>query len=92
MPTPKSPIKDGFTLRKFSDLVKIDQSMASRIISGKRLPSLPVMERIGKVFGIAPATLMAARNEGVESFAELMRKRVVDEANVGIKNQRVKAS
>lgn len=93
MPSPKpSPIEGGFTLRKMGAIIKADQSMVSRIINGKRLPSVPVVERIAKEFGISLATLVSARNAGPEEFAALMKKRVVDPANAKAEKAAAKAS
>lgn len=67
------------TNEQFAQKVGIHHSMASRIRSGDRLPSLPVIDRISKEYGIGMSTLVAARLQGSEAFSALVRRRIFGE-------------
>lgn len=49
-------------------------STASRLRRGDRLPSMEMMTKIGKAFGIPDDVMMRAHRRGPESFGRLIRK------------------
>lgn len=67
--------------QEFGDAIGVHFTMASRIRSGQRLPSLRVCEKIAEVYKIPLTTLLAARREGPEVFSVLIRRRVFKEGN-----------
>lgn len=66
----------------FGDSIGVHFTMASRIRSGQRLPSLKVCERISEVYKIPLKTLLDARRLGKAEFSALIRKRVFKEDQV----------
>jgi transcriptional regulator with XRE-family HTH domain len=71
------PFPNGYTNEELGDSIGCSHSMASRIVSGKRMPSVDLIEKIGVVYGIPINTLLAARRKGVEAFGELMQVKIV---------------
>jgi len=64
------------TNEQFAQRVGIHHSMASRIRSGDRLPSLRVIKAISDNYGIPMRTLVDARLAGAATFSEILRRRV----------------
>lgn len=67
------------TNAQFGRRIGVTHSMASRIRSGARLPSIDVMDAIGREFGISWDALLNARRRGNQAFSALIRKRVFRE-------------
>lgn len=51
----------------------VSESMASRLLNGKRLPSISVMNQIEKSFGIDIASQTAAYAKGADAYGKLLR-------------------
>lgn len=66
------------TNQEFADAIGCHHSMASRIRGGKRLPGLPLVESMSKVYGIPVNRLLAARKKGEEAFGEFVTKQIFD--------------
>lgn len=81
-------LQGGYTNQAFGDAIGCSHSMASRIVTGKRMPSIDLIERISETFGIPLKTLLSARHKGVEEFGRVMQRQVVAPAN----RNRAKAS
>lgn len=54
-------------------------SMASRLRSGKRLPSLQLMHRISDELHVDESVLIRAHKRGPESFGRTLRKAIKDQ-------------
>jgi transcriptional regulator with XRE-family HTH domain len=63
------------TNQEFADNTGITHSMASRLRSGKRLPSAKLMGRISSAYGIPANELLAAHAKGAPAMGALLRKR-----------------
>lgn len=63
------------TATAFAKRVGISLSMASRILNGKRRPSIEVAWIIGDIWNIDEWELKAAYGRGAESFSRLLRRR-----------------
>lgn len=74
MPTTVSPL----TNQEFADAVGCHHSMASRIRGGKRLPGLPLVEKMSEVYGIPLKSLLAERRKGEEAFGDFVTRRIFD--------------
>lgn len=61
---------------EFGQLIGVSHSMASRIKSGDRLPSVGTLSRIHEVLDIPLDTLVLAHRRGPESFGRLIRSRL----------------
>lgn len=68
------------TNEEFGRKVGCSHSMASRLRSGKRLPSLQLINRIADAYGIDPTPLVRAHKRGAESFGRALRKVIADGA------------
>lgn len=68
--------KTQMTNQEFADAIGCHHSMASRLRSGSRLPSIDLMERISQEFQIPITELLSARREGAEEFGRVLRDRV----------------
>ena len=75
----------GYTNKAFGETVGCSHSMASRVVTGKRTPSVDLIETISEKYGIPMSALLAARKKGSEAFGELMQKKVVRPANAAAK-------
>lgn len=60
----------------FAQQIGCGVSMASRLRSGERLPSIRLMARIAVVYGVSMQDLADAHNAGGEAFSQLLRDRV----------------
>jgi transcriptional regulator with XRE-family HTH domain len=68
-----------YTNVAFGEAVGCHHSMASRIVNGKRLPSVELMERISAAYGVSMEEMLDARRKGAPSFGRLMQRRIVRE-------------
>ncbi len=64
------------TNEEFAAKVGIHFSMASRLRTGKRLPSAKVLRRISKTFKLSAAELLDAHNRGPEEFSQYLNTHV----------------
>ncbi len=62
------------TNKELGEKIGCSHSMASRLRSGKRLPSLSLLNRIAEAFKVDPAPLVRAHKRGAESFGKAFSK------------------
>lgn len=80
-----TPFKAGYTNRELGEAIGCSHSMASRIVTGQRMPSIDLIEKISETFGIPIKTLLDARKKSDVAFGELMQRKVVRPANAAAK-------
>lgn len=66
------------TNQQFADKVKCHMSMASRLRSGERLPSIRLMFRISRAYRIPLNDIRAAYEKGEEEFSLFLKRRIFD--------------
>jgi transcriptional regulator with XRE-family HTH domain len=64
------------TNTEFGRRIGVHFTTASRLRNGQRLPSVAVLRRISKEFGIAEDELIQAHVRGGASFARLLHRHV----------------
>lgn len=75
----------GYTNQAFGDTIGCSHSMASRMVNGKRIPSLDLIQTISEKYGIPLTSLVNARKKGGEAFGELLQRKIVRPANAAAK-------
>lgn len=68
-----SAVATSLTNQEFGERIGVGHSMASRIRSGQRLPSVAVMKRISEEFDLPLETLVLRHEQGPEAFGKLIR-------------------
>lgn len=68
--------RERVTLDLFAEKTGCHATMASRLRTGKRKPSLSLLLRIGDAFKLPEADLIKAYRGGAESFGAYLRKYV----------------
>lgn len=62
--------------QQFAQDVGCHHSMASRLMSGDRLPSLDMLHRISEAYGIERDQLVDHSLEGAEAFGRFLRSKL----------------
>lgn len=65
--------KANLSKRRLAEMIGVDQSYLTHLESGRRLPSIPTVERIAEAVGASPATVHArayARKIGARTAAK----------------------
>jgi transcriptional regulator with XRE-family HTH domain len=70
-----------YTNVAFGEAVGCHHSMASRIVNGKRLPSIELMERIAASYDVSMDEMLDARRKGAAAFGRLMQRKIVRAVN-----------
>lgn len=80
-----TPFEGGYTNRELGEAIGCHHSMASRIVTGQRLPSIDLIDKISTAFGIPMKPLLDARKKGAAEFGSLMQRKIVRPANASAK-------
>jgi transcriptional regulator with XRE-family HTH domain len=62
------------TNKQLGDAIGVSESMASRLRSGKRLPSITTIVALSEYLKVSHAELVVAYTGGKERFGELIRE------------------
>jgi transcriptional regulator with XRE-family HTH domain len=65
---------------EFANAVGCDETMASRLRNGQRCPSVALLDRIHRVYGLSLEELIAAHKQGPNAVGRLLRRKVFDRA------------